>query len=86
MSDQLLWPIRFRVSIVPITGAPRSYVAITLLHRDKAVGLAVQKDVRLFDWDRRLYDIIVEELGPTPRDANGTADIDGVDVMDRMEF
>jgi hypothetical protein len=87
-SQQLSWPERFSVTIVPLHGDPSTYTVTTWLHQLKAVALAVGAHESRYghDDDRRLYDVQVQALGRAPANPDGTVGPSRKDLADRMEW
>jgi hypothetical protein len=81
---QLLWPVRFEVTIRPSAGQEETYTVLTWLNEEKAVALASQRYLRLHP-TATVSSTDVTPLGLAPRSADGTVDV-GRDVHDRMEF
>jgi hypothetical protein len=80
------WPVRYEITIEPISGEPRTYQVLTWLDEAKAIALAAQQDARLHpEGSARLYSVAVSLLGDAPRDERGQVDF-GSDLIDRMEF
>ncbi len=85
MSGQRAWPVRYRVTIRPVRGEPREFFVVTWLGPEKAVVMATHRDGRGYGTADGIYDVTVDELGPAPRNEDGTVAVDG-DLHDRMEF
>ncbi len=85
MSGQRAWPVRYRVTIRPERGEPREFFVVTWLGPEKAVVMATHRDGRGYGTADGIYDVTVDELGPAPRNEDGTVAVDG-DLHDRMEF
>jgi pyruvate/2-oxoglutarate/acetoin dehydrogenase E1 component len=64
MRAQSPWPVRYRVTIHPVTGQPRDVLVITWLGPEKAVMMAAKADGRGYGTSNGIYDIDVEALGP----------------------
>jgi hypothetical protein len=75
------WPVRYRVTIKPVTGQPRDLFVITWLGPEKAVMMAAHSDGRGYGTTSGIYDVSVEALGPAAADDRGL-----VAMVDRMEF
>jgi hypothetical protein len=73
-----------RCECTPSKGQVRGHSVLTWLGQEKAIALAVQHEESRRR-DDRLYDVEATELGPAPRNANGTLDV-AQDLHDRMEF
>ena len=84
MREQRPWPVRYEVRVHSLQGQVRRHFVLTWLGREKAIALAVQHDESQRPEDR-LYDVELDELGPAPRNADGTVDV-AQDLHDRMEF
>lgn len=84
MRKQRPWPVRYEVRVHTLEGQVRRHSVLTWLGQEKAIALAVQQEDSQRG-DDRLYDVEVTELGPAPRNANGTVDVPQ-DLHDRMEF
>lgn len=83
MGEQRTWPVRYEIRLQMLGGQVRRRWVVTWLGVEKAIALAVQHAVG--DDDGHLYDVEVEEVGPAPRNADGTVTI-GEDLHDRLEF
>ncbi len=84
MRQQRSWPARYEVRVHALGGQVRRSSVLTWLGHEKAIALALQHD-RSAGGDERVYDVEVDELGPAPRNADGTISV-GDDLHDRMEF
>ena len=85
MRAQSPWPVRYRVTIHPVTGQARDVLVITWLGPEKAVMMAVHSDGRGYGTGNGIYDIGVEVLGPADADDRGLVAIND-HLVDRMEF
>jgi hypothetical protein len=81
MKAQRTWPVRYEARLHMVGGQVRRRSVLTWLGHEKAIALAVQAGAA----DGPVYDVEVEELGPAPRNADGTVAV-GEDLHDRMEF
>ena len=87
MAQQKPWPVVYEVTIYDLHKNTYQYRVVTWLHADKAVALAAMHHSRKHpDFESRLYDIDVKDLGPTPRNSTGTAHMEDTDLTDRMEW
>jgi len=63
------------------------YTVATWFDQGKAIALAASEHTKRFtEGQHAIYKVAVQSLGPAPRAANGTANLEGVDLMDRFEF
>src|ERR1700722_18045781 len=85
MRRQSTWPVRYRVTVQPVTGNPRDFYVLTWLGPEKAVMMAAHTDGRGYGSSDGIYDIVADELGPAARDQDGLVALGG-DLHDRMEF
>ena len=87
MAQQKPWPVVYEVTIYDLHKNTYQYRVVTWLHADKAVALAAMHHSRKHpDFESRLYDIEVKDLGPTPHNSTGTAHMEDTDLTDRMEW
>jgi hypothetical protein len=84
--DRRDWPSRFRVIVRNAHGVASTYHAITWLSRDKAVALAVDAHLQRHPEAGAVYEIEAEDLGPAPRQPDGTAAPEPADLVDRLEW
>jgi hypothetical protein len=61
-----------------------SFTALTWLHSEKAVALAVQAYGQRYP-EAPIYDVRVSPLGAAAKSATGTVEV-GSDLLDRYEF
>jgi hypothetical protein len=88
MPAERSWPHRFRVDVVTSAHQTVPYLVVTWLSEKKAIALAVMAHVRRYGLEGggALYDVDVTDLGPVPRDHDGSMQLESRDLVDRMEF
>jgi hypothetical protein len=87
-SKQKSWPHRYVVSVSNISGGIFKYKVTTWLNEKKAIALAAIEHEKRYGSDPKnsLYDLSVEDIGPSPSDPSGLAYIPDGDLGDMMEF
>lgn len=81
------WPQRYRVRLRLRSREEVDTTVVTHMDQLKAVAIAVSRHSRgNEDPEREPYEVTVEDLGPVPRGPDGAMQIDGGDIVDRMEF
>jgi hypothetical protein len=90
LGNQLPWPDVFNVTILDLGGETYAYRVVTWFSESKAVAIAVQHHQSTIPptstSERRIYDVRVERIGPADKDEQGAMQLDGADLVDRMEF